>query len=131
MTTDPLTSIPVRRSRRSRRAFRARPAGWRPSPITARTSYKGSGKLDGRAALITGGDSGIGRAVAIAYAREGADVAISYLPEEQADAEAVAAGSRRPVGARCSLPGDLKDPAYGRDRSWPAPPRRSDASTCS
>jgi hypothetical protein len=49
-------------------------------------SYRGSGKLDGRKALITGGDSGIGRAVAIAYAREGADVAISHLPEEQPDA---------------------------------------------
>ena len=60
-----------------------------PEPDHGEESYKGSGRLSGKAALITGGDSGIGRAVAIAFAREGADVAISYLPEEQVDAEAV------------------------------------------
>jgi hypothetical protein len=57
-----------------------------PVPDHGEESYQGSGRLAGKKALITGGDSGIGRAVAIAYAREGADVAISYLPEEQEDA---------------------------------------------
>src|SRR5215213_6244471 len=58
-----------------------------PRPEFEAPEYKGSGKLDGRVSLITGGDSGIGRAVAVLYAREGADVAIVYLPEEESDAE--------------------------------------------
>ncbi|MEV9483472.1 NAD(P)-dependent oxidoreductase, partial [Klebsiella quasipneumoniae] len=58
----------------------------RPRPDHGESTYRGSGRLAGRKALITGGDSGMGRAAAIAYAREGADVAINYLPEEEADA---------------------------------------------
>ena len=58
-----------------------------PKPDHGEMSYEGSGRLAGRKALITGGDSGIGRAVAIAYMREGADVAINYLPEEQPDVD--------------------------------------------
>ncbi|WP_102507951.1 SDR family oxidoreductase [Sanguibacter massiliensis] len=78
-----------------------------PRPDHGETSYTGHGRLDGMRALITGGDSGIGRAVAIAYAREGADVAISYLPEEQEDAEETARWVER-VQRRCVLvPGDL------------------------
>jgi NAD(P)-dependent dehydrogenase (short-subunit alcohol dehydrogenase family) len=77
--------------------------------------YRGADKLRDRAALITGGDSGIGRAVAVLYAREGADVAIVYLAEEQADAEE----TRRAVeaeGRRCLLlPGDVTDPDSCRD----------------
>lgn len=84
----------------------------KPIPDHGETSYVGSGRLAGKRALITGGDSGIGRAVAIAFAREGADVAINYLPEEQADAEAVialiAAEGRKAV----ALPGDVRDETF-------------------
>jgi NAD(P)-dependent dehydrogenase (short-subunit alcohol dehydrogenase family) len=77
--------------------------------------YKAAGKLDGKCALITGGDSGIGRAVAVLYAREGADVAISFLPEEQSDAEETCAAVEA-EGRRCVLiPGDLSDAKFCRD----------------
>jgi len=77
-------------------------------------SYRGSGRLTGRKALITGGDSGIGAATAIAFAREGADVAISYLPEEEEDAQRIA-GILKDAGVTvAALPGDLRDPAYCR-----------------
>src|SRR3954466_5725641 len=79
----------------------------RPRPRYQAPRYKAAGKLLDKAALITGGDSGIGRAVAVLYAREGADVAIAFLPEEAGDAEE----TRRAVaaeGRRCLLlPGDL------------------------
>lgn len=78
-------------------------------PDHGETSYRGSGRLQGQKALITGGDSGIGRAVAIAFAREGVDVAISYLPEEQRDAETTLANIEE-TGQRCVLlPGDLRE----------------------
>lgn len=84
-----------------------------PRPDHGEDSYRGSGRLAGKAAIITGGDSGIGRAVAIAYAREGADVLISYLNEEED-----AAATRRLVeaeGRKCVLvPGDIADPAHCR-----------------
>ena len=83
-----------------------------PKPQFEAPRYKAAGKLEGKAALITGGDSGIGRAVAVMYAREGADVAVAYLPVEQTDAEE----TKRHVeaaGRRCELiPGDLTDAAY-------------------
>ena len=75
-------------------------------------SYRGTGRLEGRRALITGSDSGIGAAVAIAFAREGADVAISYLPEEQTDAEHVAQVIEGSGRRAFLIPGDISDPAF-------------------
>ncbi|MET0332542.1 MAG: SDR family oxidoreductase [Dyella sp.] len=85
-----------------------------PKPDHGETSYQGSGKLTGRKALITGGDSGIGRAVAIAFAREGADVAINYTEAESADAAEVIALITQAGRRAEALPGDLKNPAFCR-----------------
>jgi NAD(P)-dependent dehydrogenase (short-subunit alcohol dehydrogenase family) len=83
-----------------------------PEPDHGEHTYRGSGRLTGRAAVITGGDSGIGRAVAVAFAREGADVLLSYLDEEETDAkettELVTQAGRRAV----ALPGDIRDEAH-------------------
>jgi len=85
-----------------------------PVPDHGETSYQGSGKLSGRRALITGADSGIGRAAAIAYAREGADVALSYLPSEASDAEEVFALIEAEGRKALALPGDITDPEWCR-----------------
>ncbi|HEU4565139.1 MAG TPA: SDR family oxidoreductase, partial [Gemmatimonadaceae bacterium] len=78
-------------------------------------TYRAAGKLEGKVALITGGDSGIGRAVAVLYAREGADVAIVYLPEEQVDAEKTR-DAVQSEGRRCLLiPGDVRNSAFCDD----------------
>ncbi len=83
-----------------------------PRPRYQAEQYKAAGKLAGKSALITGADSGIGRAVAVLYAREGADVSIAYLPAEQSDAEQTRDAIER-EGRRCLLlPGDLTDPPY-------------------
>jgi NAD(P)-dependent dehydrogenase (short-subunit alcohol dehydrogenase family) len=85
-----------------------------PKPDHGEHSYKGCDKLVGKAAVITGGDSGIGRAVAIAYAREGADVLITYLGEEEQDAQETKRWVEE-AGRKCVLlPGDLTDPAHCR-----------------
>ena len=83
-----------------------------PKPDHGETSYKGSGRLLGKKALITGGDSGMGRAAAIAYAREGADVAINYHPDEEPDAREVVVLIRAEGRKAVALPGDLRDPAF-------------------
>lgn len=85
-----------------------------PQPDHGEQSYKGSGKLVGRKALITGGDSGIGRAVAIAFAREGADVAISYLPSEESDAKTVIELIEQSGCKGVALPGDITDEQFCR-----------------
>lgn len=78
-------------------------------------TYRGSGRLTGRKALVTGGDSGIGAAVAIAFAREGADVAISYLPEEEKDAKTIVDLITEAGQKAIAIPGDITDAAYCRD----------------
>src|SRR5436190_17055508 len=83
-----------------------------PRPDHGEKSYKGSGRLAGRKALITGGDSGMGRAAAIAYAREGADVAINYFPTEQSDADEVVTLMKEAGRKGVTIPGDLRDETF-------------------
>jgi NAD(P)-dependent dehydrogenase (short-subunit alcohol dehydrogenase family) len=83
-----------------------------PRPDHGEETYRGSDRLAGRKAMITGGDSGIGRAVAVAFAREGADVLLSYLAEEQSDAEETADLVRRAGREVVLVPGDIRDEAH-------------------
>jgi len=83
-----------------------------PAADHGETSYKGFGRMAGRKALITGADSGIGRAVAIAYAREGADIVLNYLPEEEADAQEVVKLIEAEGRKAITVPGDLKDEQF-------------------
>jgi hypothetical protein len=86
-----------------------------PPPDHGEKSYKGSGRLLGRKALITGGDSGMGRAAAIAYAREGADVAIVYYPTEEPDAREVVALIRAAGRKAVAIPGDPREASFCRE----------------
>src|SRR5215207_5449618 len=83
-----------------------------PRPEFLAPHYKGSGKLEGKAAIVTGGDSGIGRSVAVLYAREGANVAIVYLPEEETDAKETKQYVEREGGKCLLIPGDVKDSKF-------------------
>ncbi len=101
--------------------FRKQPQAWPglaremdPKPDHGETSYRGSNRLAGRKALITGGDSGMGRAAAIAYAREGADVAINYYPTEEPDAREVIELMRQAGRNAVAIPGDLRDENFCR-----------------
>ena len=109
---DPLTKYP-------RPPFKVQLQEWpglaskmEPPPDHGETSYRGSGRLMGRKALITGGDSGMGRAAAIAYAREGADVAINYFPTEESDAREVVALIKAAGRKAVAIPGDLREEAF-------------------
>ncbi len=114
MSTDPLTLYPRPPFEAQAQSFPGRTGKMNPEPDHGETSYKGSGRLAGKIALITGADSGIGRAVAIAFAREGAQIALSYL-DEQKDAEDTA-GWIEKAGAKCLLlPGDISNAAHCRD----------------
>jgi NAD(P)-dependent dehydrogenase (short-subunit alcohol dehydrogenase family) len=83
-----------------------------PRPDHGESSYRGSARLAGRKALVTGGDSGMGRAAAIAFAREGADVAINHLPEEDPDAKEVIDLIKAEGRIGISIPGDIRDEAF-------------------
>lgn len=83
-----------------------------PVPDHGETLYRGSGSLQGRKAPITGGDSGMGRAAAIAYAREGADVTINYFPSQEDDAKEIIALIEAEARKAVALPGDLREEAF-------------------
>lgn len=112
--TDPVTQYPTGDYPADQQDGPGLTSAMTPRPDHGEDSYVGSGKLTGRKALVTGADSGIGRAAAIAFAREGADVVLSYLPSEQSDAEEVA-GLVRAAGRTAVLaPGDIADETFAR-----------------
>jgi NAD(P)-dependent dehydrogenase (short-subunit alcohol dehydrogenase family) len=111
-TQDPTTQFPQPEQPEQQLEHPGRESDMDPTPDYGVDSYRGSGRLEGRKALITGGDSGIGRAVALAFAREGADVVISHLPEEEEDAQETLKVVRDAGRKTLALPGDLTDPAY-------------------
>jgi NAD(P)-dependent dehydrogenase (short-subunit alcohol dehydrogenase family) len=109
---DPTTKYPQPPFKRQSQPWPGLAGKMEPKPDHGESSYRGSGRLAGRKALITGGDSGMGRAAAIAYAREGADVAINYLPAEQPDADEVVALIEQAGRKAAPIPGDLRDEAF-------------------
>jgi NAD(P)-dependent dehydrogenase (short-subunit alcohol dehydrogenase family) len=110
--TDPTTKFPKPPFNRQSQPWPGLASQMDPRPDHGETSYRGSGRLLGRKALITGGDSGMGRAAAIAYAREGADVAINYFPTEEPDALEVIALIEAEGRIGVAIPGDLRDEAF-------------------
>ncbi len=106
---DPTTKYPKPPFAEQKQPWPGLASKMNPRPDHGETSYKGSGRLAGRKALITGGDSGMGRAAAIAFAREGADVAINYYPTEEPDAREVVQLIRAEGRTCIPIPGDLRD----------------------
>src|ERR1700754_2907871 len=109
---DPVSKYPKPPFKRQSQPWPGLASKMEPKPDHGETSYKGSGRLAGRKALITGGDSGMGRAAAIAYAREGADVAINYYPDEEPDAQDVIKLIKDAGRNGVAIPGDLRDEAF-------------------
>jgi NAD(P)-dependent dehydrogenase (short-subunit alcohol dehydrogenase family) len=109
---DPTTKYPNPPFKQQKQPWPGLASKMDPVPDHGEESYKGSGRLEGRKALITGGDSGMGRAAAIAYAREGADVAINYLPAEEEDAKQVVALIEKAGRKAVAIPGDLRDKSF-------------------
>jgi hypothetical protein len=114
-TQDPTTQHPQPEQPEQQLEHPGREGEMDPQPDYGEQSYRGSGRLEGRRALVTGGDSGIGRAVALAFAREGADVVIAHLPEEEQDGEKTVQLVRDAGRTGLALPGDLADAGYCRD----------------
>jgi NAD(P)-dependent dehydrogenase (short-subunit alcohol dehydrogenase family) len=113
--TDPATKYPKPPFPDQKQPWPGLASKMEPRPDHGESSYKGSGRLAGRRALITGGDSGMGRAAAIAFAREGADVAINYFPSEESDAQEVARLIGEAGRKAITIPGDLRDEGFCKD----------------
>jgi NAD(P)-dependent dehydrogenase (short-subunit alcohol dehydrogenase family) len=112
MMDDPRTKYPKPPFKEQTQPWPGLAGKMSPKPDHGETSYRGSGRLAGRKALITGGDSGMGRAAAIAYAREGADVAINYFPSEEPDAREVIELIQEEGRKGVAIPGDLREEAF-------------------
>jgi NAD(P)-dependent dehydrogenase (short-subunit alcohol dehydrogenase family) len=104
---EPMSPMPAQHQRKPGIESKMKPRPRYEAPL-----YKGAGKLDQKVALVTGGDSGIGRAVAVLFAREGADVAITYLPEEESDAEETRRAIEEEGRSAFTLAGDIQDPDF-------------------
>ncbi|MDQ3546469.1 MAG: SDR family oxidoreductase [Verrucomicrobiota bacterium] len=109
---DPTTKYPKPPFKEQKQPWPGLASKMKPRPDHGEQSYKGSGRLAGRKALITGGDSGMGRAAAIAFAREGADVAINYFPTEEPDAKEVIDLIKQAGRKGVALPGDLREEEF-------------------
>jgi len=109
---DPTTKYPQPPFKKQSQPWPGLASEMDPKPDHGEASYRGSGRLAGRKALITGGDSGMGRAAAIAFAREGADVAINYLPDEEPDAREVIDLIKKEGRVGLAIPGDLREEAF-------------------